>query len=415
MFTHPPRIQLRRTPLSSAGLAVLSVLALMVSLAGAPAPASAWGWGNDRPVVHVPSLLDDAEFRTEVRQGLDRLYDMDYDGANAIFAGIEKQHPGHPVGPFLRSLHPWWEILVDPDDESHDGAFLAAMDEVIDRSDQRLRADPQDLDGMFFKAGALAFRGRLHTDRKHWLRSALDGRKALQLLEEVRKLQPDNADLMLGVGLFDYLADVAPRQYPILKPFTRFFPKGDRQRGLAEIAQAVEKGTFATTEAAFCLVQIHYIFEHDYATSLHYARWLRERYPDNAVFHIYEGRALAHLNLWADERQDLLDVLARQSEGKTGYRGDITQQALYVLGRDEVRWRQYADALPHLARLEVLPGRGEMADDYKAYGRLYRGMALDALGRRDEAVFWYRQALEDRPPGEVRGRARDYLRAPYPG
>ena len=37
---------------------------------------------------------------------------------------------------------------------------------------------------MFFKAGALAFRGRLQTDRKHWLRSALDGRKALQLLEE---------------------------------------------------------------------------------------------------------------------------------------------------------------------------------------------------------------------------------------
>jgi len=56
-----------------------------------------------------------------------------------------------------------------------------------------------------------------------------------------------------------------------------------------------------------------------------------------------------------------------------------------------------------------------MADDYKAYGRLYRGMALDELGRRDEAVFWYRQALDARPPGEVRGRARDYLRAPYPG
>ena len=80
------------------------------------------------------------------------------------------------------------------------------------------------------------------TDRKHWLRAALDGRKALQLLEEVRKREPDNPDLLLGVGLFDYLADVAPRQYPILKPFTRFFPKGDRQRGLQEISAGGREG-----------------------------------------------------------------------------------------------------------------------------------------------------------------------------
>ncbi|HEY0511589.1 MAG TPA: tetratricopeptide repeat protein [Thermoanaerobaculia bacterium] len=380
--------------------------ALFAAFTALPAHAAA---------AHSPSILDDEQFRAEVRQGLGRLYDMDYDGASAVFAEIERQHQGHPVGPFLQSLHPWWEILVDPDDESHDDAFFNAMDKVIDRCDKRLRADPGDLDGMFFKAGALAFRGRLQTDRKHWLRAALDGRKALQLLEEVRKREPDNPDLLLGVGLFDYLADVAPRQYPILKPFTRFFPKGDRARGLQEIAQAVEKGTFVPTEAAFCLMQIHYIFEGDYATSLHYARWLRDRYPNNALFHVYEARCLARLNLWPDERQEFLDVLSRESEGKPGYRGDVTQQALYVLGRDEVRWRQFADALPHLARLEVLPTHGDTADDYKAYGRLYRAMALDALGRRDEAVYWYQRALDMRPPSEVRDRARGYLRAPYLG
>ncbi len=378
-------------------------LALLLGFAALPAAARS------------QSILDDEQFRAELRQGLDRLYDMDYDGANAAFAEIEKRYPDHPVGPFLRSLHPWWEILVDPDDDSHDDAFFDSMSEVIKRCDHRLRRDPQDLDGMFFKAGALAFRGRLYTDRKSWLRAALDGRKALQLLEGVRKRDPENPDLLLGVGLFDYLADVAPHQYPVLKPFTRFFPQGSRARGLAEIAEAVEKGHFVQAEAAFCLVQINYIFEHDYATSLHYARWLRDRYPDNAVFHVYEGRALAQLNLWQDEHQDLLDVLSRQSEGKTGYRGDVIQQALYVLGRDDVRWRQFGEAVPVLSRLEGLPTRSSADQEYKAYGRLYRGMALDALGRRDEAVFWYNRALSARPPSQVRDKARDYLRAPYPG
>jgi tetratricopeptide (TPR) repeat protein len=400
MNSHPARVWTRR------GTRALLYLALLLFFTVISAGVAA-----ARP----KSILDDEQFRTEVRQGLDRLYDMDYAGANAAFAEIEKRYPDHPVGPFLRSLQPWWEILVDPDDDSHDDAFFGAMDQVIQRCDRRLRADPQDLDGMFFKAGALAFRGRLHTDRKNWLRAALDGRKALQLLEDVRKRDPENPDLLLGVGLFDYLADVAPVQYPILKHFTHFFPKGSRERGLQEISQAVEKGQFVQAEAAFCLVQINYIFEKDYATSLHYARWLRDRYPDNALFHVYEGRALARLNLWPDEHQDILDVLARQAEGKTGYRGDVMTQAIYVLGRDDVRWRQYGEAIPILSRLEGLASRSDTTGDYKAYGRLYRAMALDALGRRDEAVYWYNRAMAERPPGEVRDKARSFLRAPYQG
>jgi tetratricopeptide (TPR) repeat protein len=361
------------------------------------------------------SILDDPAFRDDVRRGLDRLYDMDFAVANAVFADIERRHPGHPVGPLLLALAPWWEIQVDPEDNSHDDAFFDAMDEVIKRCDRRLRADRNDVDALFFKAGAHAFRGRLHTDRKNWLRAARDGQKALRYFEEVRKRQPENPDLLLGRGLFNYLADVAPEQYPILKPFSRWFPKGNRARGLQDLAQAVEKGTFVPAEAAFCLLQIHYVFERDYATALHYARWLRHRYPNNSLFHIYEGRSYARLNLWADERQNLLDVLARQAEGRTGYRGDVTQQALYVLGRDEVKRKIYDDALSHLSRLELLPTRGGADADYKAYGRLYRGMALDALGRREEALYWYQRALGDRPPDEVREKARGYLRAPYLG
>jgi tetratricopeptide (TPR) repeat protein len=359
------------------------------------------------------SILDDTSFRDDARRGLDRLYDMDFAGAAGVFSGIDTRYPGHPAGPLLRALPTWWEIQVDPADESRDEAFLDAMQEVIERCDRRLRADRQDLDALFFKAGALAFRGRLHTDRKNWLRAARDGRKALRYLEEVRERDPHNPDLLLGIGLFHYLADVVPEKHPILKPFARLFPKGDRAKGLQELSQAVERGQFVSTEAAFCLVQIHYVFERDYASALHFARWLRQRYPSNSLFHVYEGRVFARLNLWNEARRDLLDVLERQADGWPGYRGDVMQQALYVLGRDEVRWRRYADALPHLERLEGLPSRGRIDDDYRAYGRLYRGMALDALGRRDEAVYWYHRALTPRAPDEVHDKAKTFLRAPF--
>src|SRR4051794_6331346 len=141
-------------------------LALLLGFAALPAAA--------RP----KSILDDEQFRSELRQGLDRLYDMDYDGANAAFAEIETRYPDHPVGPFLRSLHPWWEILVDPDDDAHDDAFFDSMSEVIKRCDRRLRRDPQDLHGMFFQARALAFPGRLFTHPQSRLRAGPGGPQA---------------------------------------------------------------------------------------------------------------------------------------------------------------------------------------------------------------------------------------------
>src|SRR4051812_5508470 len=132
MSFHPARFRSRQLSL---------FLLLLLVLAAVPALA--------RP----RTILDDPEFRAEAQRGLDRLYDMDFNGADAIFAGISKRYPEHPVGPFLEALSPWWQIQVNIYDESRDDAFLKAMDTVLDRCEHRLKKDREDLDGMFFEAG----------------------------------------------------------------------------------------------------------------------------------------------------------------------------------------------------------------------------------------------------------------------
>lgn len=370
------------------------------------------------PAVAAPaSILDDPAFQEDALRGLDRLYMLDLAAAQAAFATISARYPEHPVGPLLQALPAWWEIQLNPDDESRDKVFLNAMDQVLKRSDRRLRRNRGDLDALFFKAGAHAFRGRLYADRKHYLRAARDGQKALKYFQEVRKRDPDNPDLLLGAGLFDYLADVVPAQYPILKPFARLFPRGDKERGLRELHLAMERGRFVSTEASFSLLQIYYFFEKDYATSLHYARVLRERYPGNSVFHLFEGRAFARLNLWGEARRVLGEVAEKQAEGQAGYTGNVAEPAFYLLGRDGVRGKRYAEALEVLERLEELPRSGGKESTYKVYGRLYRGMALDAIGQRQEALRWYQQVLSAR--GSVNDKARDqargFLKQPFQG
>lgn len=378
-------------------------LAVLLLLAAVPAAA--------RP----KSILDDEQFRLEAQRGLGLLYDMDFAAASAVFAGIAQHYPDHPAGPFLQALGPWWQIQIDPSDESRDDAFLDSMETVIDRCDKRLKKNREDLDALFFRAGAHALRGRLHSDREHWLRAARDGQKALRYLQEVRKRDPENPDLLLGIGAFDYLADVVPQKHPILKPFAALFPRGNRQRGLWELAQAVEKGQFVSTEAAFTLLQIHFIFEEDYATSLHYVRWLRERHPENSLFHIFEGRAFARLGMWGEARRILGEVADRQAAGRPGYQKDIAELALFMLGRDGVRRGEYREALDVFDRLERLPKIGKRESVYRSYGRLWRGMALDAMGQREEALRYYKQVKGAKIPDSARDMARTYIKAPYQG
>jgi tetratricopeptide (TPR) repeat protein len=362
------------------------------------------------------SILDDPVFQTKAKQGLEYLYNMDFGAADQVFGQVTLRYPDHPVGPFLQALIPWWSIQLEPDDTFQDEVFLRAMDEVIEVCDRRLDENPGDVDAMFFKSGAHAFRGRLHADRRRWLKAARDGQQALSFLKKVREREPDNDDLYFGIGLFDYLADAAPRRYRVLRPFKALFPKGDRDRGLRELERARTKGQFVPTEVTYALLQIHYVFEEDYPASLGYALWLRQRHPDNSLFHLYEGRIYEQLGQLGAARRILNEVLSRHAIGQSGYTDAVAERALYLLTRTEMRLGHHDAALAHIERLDRLNySRRNLDSEYRGLSKLRRGMVHDVKGERAQAVRCYKEvlAMKDFDNDSARDRAKEFLKRPY--
>lgn len=359
------------------------------------------------------SVLDDPTFRDDAARGLSALYNMSFAAAHDAFSQVAARHPQHPVGPFLEALLPWWALQLEPDDDSQDADFLAAMDQVLRLCDRRLAADRDDRDGLFFKAGAHAFRGKIHADRRRFLRAARDGVQALRALRRLAELEPNNDDLYFGIGLFDYLADVAPKKHKILRPFTVFFPRGDRERGLAELDRAMTRGRFVSTEVAYTLLQLQFLFEEDMTASQRSVDWLRRRHPDNSLFHLYEGRVYERLGKLNDANRVFHEILQRHAAGQSGYTDAVAERTLYLLTRVEMRWRRFDVALAHIDRLERLTGKRGFNTEYRVLARLRRGMVLDALGRREEAKTCYRQVLKMDSEGNTHDRAREYLKKPY--
>ncbi len=381
-------------------------LALMVGLLAGTVSAQT---GPKKPVVEDPLVQFQAE------RGLALLYNVKFEQAARLFDQIDRRHPNHPVGPFLKALGTWWLILLDLSDTSHDAAFFRAMDEVIRRSDRLLDRDKNHFDAIFFKGAALGFRGRLKSNRGDWIEAALDGKRAMNYVLRVARKDPANADYLFGKGIYDYYADVIPERYPIARPVLAFFPDADRERGLRELTRTAREGRFIRTEAVYFLLQIYYLYEEDYQKSLEQVDWLRKRYPDNPFFHTIEGRIHARWNNWSRSQDIFLDVLERARRKQRGYNVAAVEQAYYYLGRGAMVYGDYPRALKQLHLLERITVNRRTDSYFKVWGRLRQGMVYDALGERERAVQRYREVLSMKDWADSRARARQYLDEPYRG
>ena len=361
------------------------------------------------------SVLDNPDVQRQAQRGLDLLYDMEFDEAARLFERIDRQHPKHPIGPFLKALNTWWKILIDLSDTQHDDAFYEAMGEVIKRSDRMLKRDKENFDAAFFKGAALGFRGRLRSNRGDWYKAAMDGRRAMNYVLRVGRQGPKNADYVFGKGIYDYYADVIPDRHPFVKPVMVFFPDGDRERGLELLRRTATEGRFIQTEAAYFLAQIYYIYERDLEETAAYVDWLRREHPNNSFFHTLEGRVLARRGMWEESQAAFGDVLARYQEGQTGYNAAAAEQALYYLARADMIYGGHQTALTRLQQLEALAARNKGDTYFKVLGRLRQGMAYDALGRRELALAKYREVLSMKDWSGAHDRAEQYVERAYRG
>lgn len=360
------------------------------------------------------SVLDDPVVVRHAQRGLDSLYNLNFAAAERAFGRVERRYPEHPIAPFLKALNVWWRILVDLEDRSHDAAFFAELEEVIDRADRRLDEDAGDFDGRFFKGAALGFRGRHRSNRRQWFRAARDGKRAMDYVLGVAEENPKVADYQFGKGIYDYYAAMVPERYPWAKPLMVFFPSGSRERGIRLLSQTAREGAFLQTEAVYFLLQIQYLYERDIRRSIELVDWLRNEHPRNSFFHTFEGRVRARAGQWTRVEQIFSEVLERYRSGWSGYNDAVAQQAYYYIARSRLVRDEYRDALAALHQIERL-AQGQRYGYFKTWGRLRQGMAYDALGRRDLAIDRYRQVLRMPDRAGSHERAERYLQRPYRG
>jgi hypothetical protein len=330
-----------------------------------------------------------------IQRGIRYTYNLEFSKAQIEFASVQTAYPDHPAGYFLSAMIDWWKILIDIRNSSGDKAFIEKLDKVIDLCDARLDKNENDVAALFFKGGSLGFQGRLYAIRKNWVKTAAAGKNALPVVYEAEKLSPQNADIRLGTGIYNYYAAVLPEKYSALKPLMLFLPEGDKHRGIEYLKNAAEKGKYAKYEAQYFLLQTYYGYENSPSKALSYARTLHKEFPQNPVFHRYVGRTYVQLGNWSEAIPIFKEILSRCDRSQTGYNASLEREASYYIGYYAMLQKQYGMAIKYFVRCDRASRKLDKSgpSGFMVMANLRMGMAHDALDQRTYALKQYKKVL----------------------
>jgi hypothetical protein len=292
---------------------------------------------------------------------------------------------------FLMGLAEWWKIVPNTEDTRYDDRCLALMDTCITLAEKLYDARENKIEPSFFLAAAYAFKGRIHSERKHWSRATFAGKNALKYMEKCEGKSELSPELLFGDGLFNYFAQWIPDNYPLLKPILWLFPKGNKQLGIQQLEKVGNNAFYTRTEARYFLLQI-YSYENQYAKAYDLAKYSWETYPDNPYFERYYLRSAFVRGNTAEAEKAARSILTKIDKGMVGYEAVSGRNAAYVLAyyyynyyRDILKAKEYylqavnysiqAKAFTsgyYLSSLITLGKIAETAKDYEAAREYYK-------------------------------------------
>jgi tetratricopeptide (TPR) repeat protein len=221
--------------------------------------------------------------------------------------------------------------------------------------------------------------------------------------------------VLLGIGIYNYYADIIPEEYPIVKPFMVFLPSGDKKKGLEQLHRAAENAKYARIEAQYFLLQTYFLYEKDYLKARSLAEALHAHYPGNPLFHRYLGRCEVTLGHWDNAGKIFTEVEQRYRAGTLGYDVYDGREAYYYLGRWSLLNGQYDVAMKDFRQSDSLSRRIDKdgPSGFAAMANLAIGMLLDLKRDRAGAIAQYRKVLAMKEYGTSHVDAKRFLKTPY--
>lgn len=365
-----------------------------------------------------------------VREGFQRFYNLDYDGAMQRFQEVLKAHPQDPMAHayvlmdtifrelyrqdlldttyyarehFLSSGH-----RSDVSDETRE-RIEQLTDAAVSLADARIKANPNDKDALFARGYAKGMHAAWITLVDHsFTGAARQGLAARNDSEQVLKLDPNYADAKMAVGIQQFAVASLPRLVRMLVGIAGV--GGNKEQGLALLRESAAHGTATKVESQTAL-SLFLRHDHRYSDAYAVAQGLAKQYPHDFLFRLEEANLMKDAGRGPEAIAIYKAVL--DDATKPGYFVEARLQLAYFgLGETQRGQADLNDAVLSYMKASQQP---HCSDWMRKRAQLAAGMMYDLLHRREDAMTQYRLAAAPGGDQTQADAARKYMRSPYSG
>ncbi len=219
-------------------------------------------------------------------KAIQALQKFDFQKADSLCNAMEQVSSGY-LTYLTRANYLWWQIVTQAPDEELEQRYLASLDKAYEAIQIKINSEYNHED-LFYFINIFALKARLNVKNKEYIRAIRHLRNSIGYIEESFGKEPQNPNLYLTSGLYNYVADFGAVKYPFLRFYTILYPKGDMQKGLLQLIRASEYNDMVVqTEAHYFLMKIYLELEPDFENAIVHAKWLVDHYPENLLYWFY--------------------------------------------------------------------------------------------------------------------------------
>jgi len=218
----------------------------------------------------------------EIDKFLARLYNFNLVEADSLLEEDNESFQFNILSGYLR----WYELLTLENKEEKYDQCMAELDQAINKIQEVY--DKKDPERELLLVLCYSFKARLALQEENLMKGLNNLVKITNRIEPVLENQNKDGMYRMVAGLYYYFAGYISQEYPLLRVYFAFKPKGNTDKGLDLLKTcSLSANFFIHTEANYFLMKIYNETEKRPEKAKQYALELINKHPDNLIFLMY--------------------------------------------------------------------------------------------------------------------------------
>jgi tetratricopeptide (TPR) repeat protein len=357
-----------------------------------------------------PPKVQEQQANMVIVKGIDLLYDEEFDKAEHLFQKVITNSPKKPEGYFYLAMVTWSRLAAGFWSRDTVREYKERIEWTIQVAKNRIKNNVANSNDYLYLGGALGFMGRFELMKGKWLSSYFLARDAINALNMCYEMDPNNKDVLLGLGTFDYYT---ARLSGFLKFLTYLFVhQGNKEEGLRKISVSAREAVYSSTEAKSMLIHIYLFMEEEYQKAFILTDELAKKYERSPRYKFLQGVCYLRLGMVKQYKKCVL-YLREKSLLAPSVReaGMWAKRAVYLETVHDFLNGNYCAAR---SKLEIILKGADPENDPAmiAWPLIKIGVSYDLEGNREMATKYYRQIINMENGAGAQFLAKKYLDSP---